>query len=250
MFKKFLVILCASLVFFGCPKEPEKTAEKTATTEDIQSYETAADAVSDALTNVGINSSLKLKNDLKLKGIKGLAKAGDIFAIPKDILIFTTNLSTNVNGAEGSFSLNLSESVFVDNYPPSYMGFSMDLNVNFSGYRQTDTSPLLNGNYKENGTMKAFYINDESQITNITYKTKSEADIKVNDKNVKWNIDISLDAKITYDAGTTNMNISYSESGKINDGTYNYSTNIILSDVTIPSTTINFYFFSNKKSDL
>jgi uncharacterized lipoprotein YajG len=66
MFKKFLVILCASLVFFGCPKEPEKTA----TTEDIQSYETAADAVSDAisdvLTNVGFddfNYSLKLKND-------------------------------------------------------------------------------------------------------------------------------------------------------------------------------------------
>lgn len=212
-----------------------KRTGKTATTEDIQSYETAADAVSDALTNVGINSSLKLKNDLKLKGIKGLAKAGDIFAIPKDILISTTNLSTNVNGAEGSFSLNLSESVFVDNYPPSYMGFSMDLNVNFSGYRQTDTSPLLNGNYKENGTMKSFitFSNDESQLNEITYKTKSEADIKVNDKNVKWNIDISLDAKITYDAGTTNMNISYSESGKINDGTYNYSTNIILSNVTI-----------------
>jgi len=236
MFKKFLVILCASLVFFGCPKEPEKTATKTATTQDIQSYETAADAVSDALTNVGINSSLKLKNDLKLKGIKGLAKAGDIFAIPKDILIFTTNLSTNVNGAEGSFSLNLSESVFVDNYyTPSYMGFSMDLNVNFSGYRQTNTSPLLNGNYKENGTMKSFFTfsNDELQLNKITYKTKSEADIKVNDKNVKWNIDISVDAKITYDAGTTNMNISYSESGKINDGTYNYSTNIILSNVTI-----------------
>ena len=234
MFKKFLVILCASLVFFGCPKEPEKTATKTATTEDIQSYETAADAVSDALTNVGINSSLKLKNDLKLKGIKGLAKAGDIFAIPKDILIFTTNLSTNVNGAEGSFSLNLSESVFVDNYPPSYMGFSMDLNVNFSGYRQTDTSPLLNGNYKENGTMKEFFTfnNNESQLNEITYKTKSEADIKVNDKNVKWNIDISLDINITY-GETTNMNISYSESGKINDGTYNYSTNIILSNVTM-----------------
>jgi len=231
MFKKFLVILCASLVFFGCPKEPEKTA----TTEDIQSYETAADAVSDALINVGINSSLKLKNDLKLKGIKGLAKAGDIFAIPKDILISTTNLSTNVNGAEGSFSLNLSESLFVDNIPNSYTGFSMDLNVNFSGYRQTDTSPLLNGNYKENGTMKSFitFSNDELQLNEITYKTKSEADIKVNDKNVKWNIDISVDAKITYDAGTTNMNISYSESGKINDGTYNYSTNIILSNVTI-----------------
>lgn len=233
MFKKFLVIFCASLVFFGCPKEP-KEPEKTATTEDIQSYETAADAVSDALTNVGINSSLKLKNDLKLKGIKGLAKAGDIFPIPIDILI-STNLSTNVNGAEGSFSLNLSERLSVDNYPPSYMGFSMDLNVNFSGYRQTDTSPLLNGNYKENGTMKSFitFINDEPQINEITYKTKSEADIKVNDKNVKWNIDISVDAKITYDAGTTNMNISYSESGKINDGTYNYSTNIILSNVTI-----------------
>ena len=231
MFKKFLVILCASLVFFGCPKEPEKTA----TTEDIQSYETAADAVSDALINVGINSSLKLKNDLKLKGIKGLAKAGDIFAIPKDILISTTNLSTNVNGAEGSFSLNLSESLFFDNYPPSYMKVLMDLNVNFSGYRQTDTSPLLNGNYKENGTMKSFitFSNDELQLNEITYKTKSEADIKVNDKNVKWNIDISVDAKITYDAGTTNMNISYSESGKINDGTYNYSTNIILSNVTI-----------------
>jgi len=230
MFKKFLVILCASLVFFGCPKEPEKTA----TTEDIQSYETAADAVSDALTNVGINSSLKLKNDLKLKGIKGLAKAGDIFAIPKNIPIFTTNFSTNVNGAEGSFSLNLSESSFFDNYPPSYMEVLMDLYVNFSRYRQTDTSPLLIGSYKENGTMKGFFTfnNDELQLNKITYKTKSEADIKVNDKNVKWNIDISVDINITY-GETTNMNISYSESGKINDGTYNYSTNIILSNLII-----------------
>jgi len=247
MFKKFLVILCASLVFFGCPKEPEKTATKTATTEDIQSYETAADAVSDAisdvLTNVGFddfNYSLKLKNELKLKSIKGLAKAGDIFAIPKDIPNFTTNFSTNfstnVNGAEGSFSLNLSESSFFHNYPPFYMGFSINLNVNFSRYRQTGTSPLLNGNYKENGTMKSFitFSNDEPQINRITYNAKSEADIKVNNKNVKWNIDISVDAKITY-GETTNMNISYSESGKINDGTYNYnySTNIILSNLPI-----------------
>jgi hypothetical protein len=116
----------------------------------------------------------------------------------------------------------------------------MNLNVNFSGYRQTDTSPLLNGSYKESGTMKFFitFSNDELQLNEIkiTYKAKSEADIKVNDKNVKWNIDISVDINITY-GETTNMNISYSESGKINDGTYNYSTNystnIILFNLTM-----------------